>query len=173
MLRAAAVTTCALFSLAPALAAAATVKVPEGTEMQIRFNDSLSSGKNKEGDTFSISLDDTVRLADGVVLKPGYRGKGEVTGAKKKGMIGQAGELNVRLNYIKIGDTRVHLRANKGGEGKGAMGATIALTVLFGPLGLLKHGHDVEIPSGQVITAYVDDDAEIELPVAAPPAELD
>ena len=57
----------------------------------------------------------------------------------------------------------------QGGEGKGAMGATIALTVLFGPLGLLKRGHDIEIKPGQTLTAYVDQDAEIELPLPPPP----
>jgi hypothetical protein len=167
--RVAAALACAVLVAAPTLASAATVKVPEGTEMLIRFNDNLSSGKNSEGDTFSISLDDDVKLADGTVLKHGYGGKGEVTSAKKKGMMGQAGEMNVRLDYVRIGSTRVRLRASKGGEGKAAMGATIALTVLFGPLGLLKHGHDVEIKSGQTITAFVDQDAEIETPVAPPP----
>ena len=155
---------------APLLAHAETVKVPEGTELIIRFDDKLSSGSNTEGDQFSISLDDDVKLSDGTVLREGYRGKGEVTAAKKKGFMGQAGELNVRLNYIRVGDERVRLRASKGGEGKGAMGATVALTVLFGPLGLLKRGHDIEIKPGQTITAYVDQDAEITLPVAPPPA---
>lgn len=158
---------------APALASAATVKVPEGTEVRIRFNDNLSSGKNSEGDQFSISLDEPVTLADGSVLKSGYRGKGEVTQAKKRGFMGQPGEMNVRLNYIRVGDTRVHLRGLKGGEGQASMGATIALTVLFGPLGLLKHGHEIEIHQGQVITAYVDEDVNLETPFAPPPTSVD
>jgi hypothetical protein len=158
--------------LAPSLALAGTVKLQEGTEVTIRFEDKLSSATNKEGDTFSISLDDSIKLSDGTVLKPGYRGKGEVVSAEKKGFMGKAGELNVRLNYIKIGDDRVRLRANKGSEGKGALGATVALTVLFGPLGLLKRGHDIEIQKGQTLTAYVDEDAEITAPVAPPP-EID
>ena len=111
-----------------------------------------------------------MKVADGTVLQSGYRGKGEVTSAKKKGFMGQAGALNVRLTYIRIGDAKVRLRASKGGEGKGAMGATVALTVLFGPLGLLKRGHDIEIKPGQTITAYVDQDAEISTPVDPPPA---
>lgn len=49
------------------------------------------------------------------------------------------------------------------------MGFTIALTVLFGPLGLLKRGHDIEIKPGQTLTAYVDQDAEIDLPLPPPP----
>lgn len=160
---------CTVMAATPMLAFADTVKVPEGTEMVIRFEDALSSGTNAEGDQFAISLDRDVKLADGVVLKAGYRGKGEVLIAKKKGFVGQAGQLNVRLNYLRVGDTRIRLGGNKGSEGKGAMGATVALSVLFGPLGLLKHGHDVEIPKGQTFTAYVDSTVELETPVAPPP----
>lgn len=171
--RAAAALACVFLLGAPTLALADTIKVPEGTEMHIRFNDNLSSGKNSEGDQFSITLDEPIELADGQKIQNGYRGKGEVTSAKKKGMMGQAGEMNVRLNYIRVGDTRIRLRAQKGGDGKSSVGATVALTILFGPLGLLKHGHDIEIKSGQVITAYADEDANVDLPVAPPPKELD
>jgi hypothetical protein len=153
---------------APSLAFAG-VKVPEGTEMVVRLNDNLSSGTSTEGDQFSITLQEPVKLPDGTLLKAGYRGRGEVVKAKKKGFAGQGGELNIRINYIRIGDTRIRLRANKGGEGQGAMGATVALAVLFGPLGLLKHGHDVEIKAGQTLTAYVDADADLDAPVEPPP----
>ncbi len=154
---------------APPAPAVTKVKLREGEELVIRFEDRLSSGSNTAGDQFSIALEEDMKLADGTVIRAGYRGRGEVTDAKKKGFMGQAGELNVRLNYIRVGDTRVRLRASKGGEGKGAMGATIALTVLFGPLGLLKRGHDIEIKPGQTLTAYVDQDAEIDLPLPPPP----
>lgn len=139
--------------------------------MIIRFEDRLSSATNRGGDQFSIRLDDDVTLSDGTIVRSGYRGRGEVTDAEKRGMMGRAGTLNVRLNYVRIGDTRVRLRGNKGGEGKGAVGATVALTVLFGPLGLIKRGHDIEINPGQTITAFVDDDAELMLPLAAPPPD--
>jgi hypothetical protein len=98
--------------------------------MLIRFDEGLSSGRNSQGDKFSISLDDKVDLGGGVSLAAGYSGRGEVTSAQKKGFMGQAGELNVRLEYLRVGDTRIRLRANKGGEGKGSVGATVALTVL-------------------------------------------
>jgi hypothetical protein len=54
------------------------------------------------------------------------------------------------------------------GSGSDAEGATVTLVVLFGPLGLLKHGHDMEIPKGQAIKAYVDQDVDLPLPIAAP-----
>ncbi len=83
--------------------------------------------------------------------------------------MGQGGELNIKLDYLRVGETRIHLRGQKGGEGDGAMGATVALTVLFGPLGLLKHGHDMTINKGQELTAYVDQDAILDGNVPKPP----
>ncbi len=146
-----------------------SVRIPEGTEVRVQFDEQLSSATASSGDTFSISTDEDIRLSDGTIIRAGYRGKGEVTSADKNGMMGKAGQLNVRLIYMKIGDMRVRLRASKGEEGKNAVTSTVVLTVLFGPLGLIKHGHNIVIPKGQTMVAYVDDDADIPFPVAPPP----
>ncbi|HEY2661355.1 MAG TPA: hypothetical protein VGI79_16660 [Caulobacteraceae bacterium] len=148
-----------------------SVHVPEGTEVRIKFDEALSSATSTAGDTFSITTDEEMHLADGTTIAAGYRGKGEVTEADKKGMMGKPGQLNVRLSYVRVGDVRLHLRASKGAEGKDGVTSTIILTVLFGPLGLIKHGHDVVIPRGQTMVAYVDEDTVIPLPLDAPPRE--
>ncbi len=158
---------------APKAAPATTVlKIPEGTELQIRIDEKLSSASAQEDDKFSISLAEDATI-DGVTIPKGFRGRGTVQSAKKRKMMGQAGQLNIALDYIKIGDVKVHVRANKGKEGEGHMGATVALTILFGPLGLLKHGDDVVVNEGTIITGYVADDAEIPLPVATVPPSAD
>ncbi|MFZ0270008.1 hypothetical protein [Caulobacter sp.] len=105
------------------------------------------------------------------------KGAGEVTHAKKKGMMGKPGELNVRFDYLKAGDTKIKLRGQKGAEGDARYGTTITLTVLFGPLGLIKHGKDVEIKPGQKMTIFTDSDAMVNLagpvtPVATPAAPV-
>lgn len=150
-------------------AAPKTIRIKEGTELPMRFEEKLSSATAVMGDRFSIGLSDDVPLGDGVMLRDGYRGVGEVTAADKRGFIGKAGELNVRLNYLRVGDQRIPLRASRGQEGKGAIGATVALTVLFGPLGLLKRGKDIEVQKGQEMTAFVDQDVDLVLPLAAAP----
>jgi hypothetical protein len=147
-----------------------SVHVPEGAEVRVRFDDALSSATAATGDTFSVTTDEAIRLADGTVIPAGYHGKGEVTDAEKKGMMGKPGDLKVRLTYVSVGGVRMHLRASQGEEGKDSVTATIVLTVLFGPLGLIKHGHDVTIPKGQTLIAYVDEDTVLPLPIAAPPA---
>ena len=84
--------------------------------------------------------------------------------AKKKGYMGKGGELNVMLDYMLVNDQRIRLRSAAAREGNDKMGATVALTVLSGPLGLLKRGHDVEMNPGNVITAFVDQTTEVQAP---------
>jgi hypothetical protein len=153
----------------PAPSAATSVKVPEGTEVQLRLGERLSSATAAVGDTFEIVSDEEVTLPDGTILPAGYSGRGEVTIAEKNGMLGKSGQLGIRMNYLKVGTVRVHLRANKSGEGKSGVTNTVVVTVLFGPLGLLVHGHSIVYPKGQPITAYVDQDTQIDLPLAPPP----
>jgi hypothetical protein len=143
--------------------------MPEGTEVQLRLGERLSSATAAVGDTFEIVSDEEITLADGTILPAGYSGRGEVTIAEKNGMLGKSGELGIRVNYLKVGTVRVHLRANKSGEGKSGVTNTVVVTLLFGPLGLLVHGHSIVYPKGQPITAYVDQDTQIDLPLAPPP----
>jgi hypothetical protein len=44
------------------------------------------------------------------------------------------------------------------------VGTAVALTVLFGPIGLIKHGKNVEIKEGTLLTAYVDQDFAVAAP---------
>jgi hypothetical protein len=146
-----------------------SAQIPEGTEFRLQFDERLSSATNRQGDTFTVSLVSPVTLTDGTVIPAGFKGRGEVTAAEKRGMMGRAGDLSIRLEYIRIGATRVALRASRTSEGQAAMGSTIVLTVLFGPLGLLKRGKDIDIPRGQAISAFVDAPISIPLPIGAPP----
>ena len=136
--------------------------------MSIRFEDDVSSASATVGDRFTITSEEPIQLANGSSLPADLKGVGEVTAVKKKGMMGQGGDLSVRLDYLKVGTSRVNLRGSQGGSGNGAVGTTVALTVLFGLLGLLKHGHDMVIHKGQRIKAYVDQDVDVTLPSAAP-----
>ena len=69
-----------------------------------------------------------------------------------------------------IGETKVHLRANKSQDGKSNQ-TTIVLSLLISPLFLLVHGKDATIPKGQVIVGYVDTDVALPSPFAAPPIQ--
>jgi hypothetical protein len=73
-------------------------------------------------------------------------------------MMGKAGELNIRLETLRVGDIKIHLRGTKAKEGDGKVGTAVVLTVLFGPIGLIKHGKDIDIKEGAPLTAIVADD---------------
>jgi hypothetical protein len=130
----------------------------DGTDVNLKFSQDLSSKTSSEGDPVTLTLVDDVKVGDVVVAKAGSKAIGEVTKAEKSGMMGKAGELNIRLDYLKAGDVKVKLRGTRGKEGESGVTGTVVLTVLFGPIGLIKHGKNVEIKQGQALHAFVGDD---------------
>ncbi len=137
------------------------VVLKEGTEVKLKFAQDLSSKTATEGDPVNFTVDQDVAADTTVVVRSGASAVGEVTRAEKAGHMGKAGQLSVRLNYMKAGDKRVRLRGTKGKEGEGKTGTAVTLTVLFGPLGLLKHGKQVEVKEGSPLTGYVDEDVSL------------
>jgi hypothetical protein len=136
---------------------AAKITLKEGSDVPLKFAQDLTSKTAQEGDPVSLVLDQDLKVGDIVVVKAGAKAVGTITHSKKAGMMGKAGELNMRLEYLLAEDNRVKLRGSKGKEGEGKEGATVALTVLFGPIGLIKHGKNVEIKSGTPLLAYLDE----------------
>jgi hypothetical protein len=149
-------------SAAAAPAAAAKLILKEGTDVKLKFSDDLSSKTANEGDPVNLVLDEDLKVGDVVVVKAGAKATGTITNAKKAGMMGKAGELNMRLEHLKAGDQRVRLRGSKGKEGEGKVGTAVALTVLFGPIGLIKHGKNVDVKAGTPLAAYVDEDIPLD-----------
>ena len=133
----------------------------EGTDVKLKFRDGLSSKTATEGDPVNLLLDEDLKVGEVTVAKAGAIAVGTITHAKKSGMLGRAGELNMRLDYLRTGNTKVKLRGSKGKEGQGKERTMVALTVLFGPIGLIKHGKQVEIKEGTPLLAYVDQDLEL------------
>lgn len=129
----------------------------EGTDVNLKFAQDLSSKTAAEDDPVNLVLAEDLKIGDVVVAKAGAKAVGTITHSKKAGMMGKPGELNMRLQYLLVGDTRVKLRGTKGKEGQGKEGTAVALTVLFGPIGLIKHGKNVEIKEGTPLQAYTDE----------------
>ena len=154
-------------SARPAEVTTATAKpadklsLKEGTDVNLKFAQDLSSKTAAEDDPVNLVLDQDLKVGDVVVAKAGAKAVGTITHSKKAGMMGKAGELNMRLQYLIVGDTRVKLRGTKGKEGQGKEGTAVALTVLFGPIGLIKHGKNVDIKQGTPLLAYVDENYDI------------
>jgi hypothetical protein len=149
---------------APAADPAAKMVLKEGTDVKLKFAQDLSSKTANDDDPVNLVLDEDLKVGDATVCKAGAKAVGTVTHAKKAGMLGKGGELNLRLEYIIVNDTRMRLRGTKGKEGEGKVGTAVALTVLFGPIGLIKHGKNVEVKQGTPLLAYVDQDFTVPPP---------
>ncbi len=149
---------------APAAEPPAKLILKEGTDVKLKFAQDLSSKTATDDDPVNLVLDEDLKVGDVTVAKAGAKALGTVTHAKKAGMMGKGGELNLRLEYLLVGDSRMRLRGTKGKEGEGKVGTAVALTVLFGPIGLIKHGKNVEVKQGTPLLAYVDQDFSVPPP---------
>jgi len=147
-----------------ALAPAEKLVLREGADVSLKFAQDLSSKTANDDDSVALVVDQDIKVGNVVVVKAGAKAVGTITHAKKAGMMGKAGELNMRLDYLITDSGRLRLRGTKGKEGEGKVGATVALTVLFGPIGLIKHGKDVEIKQGTALQVYTDENYDV--PVA-------
>src|ERR1700733_8192035 len=155
----AAVATSGTAAPSPALPdASGKYKLHEGEDVNLIFAQDLSSKTASEGDPVLLTLVDDLKVGGVVVAKAGSKAVGEGTKAEKSGMMGKAGDLNIRLDYLKVGDDKIRLRGTKGKEGASGTTGAVVLTVLFGPIGLIKHGKNVEIKQGQSLHAFVGDD---------------
>jgi hypothetical protein len=130
----------------------------DSSEAPLKFVADVSSKTAHEGDPVEFVLDQDIKVADAIVVAKGSHAVATVSTAKKAGMMGRPGELSIQLQYLIAGSNHIRLRGTKGREGENKTGATVALTVLFGPIGLIKHGKDVSITAGTPFTAYVDQD---------------
>ena len=130
----------------------------EGVQVSLKFAADLNSKTAHEGDPVEFLLDDDLKVGTAIVVPKGAHAVATVTDAKKAGMMGRPGELSVQMQYLVSGNNHVRIRGTKGREGDSKTGATVALTVLFGPIGLIKHGKNVDIPAGTPLIAYIDQD---------------
>jgi hypothetical protein len=147
-----------------AVAAPEKLILKEGADVSLKFAQDLSSKTANDDDPVSLVLDQDIKVGDVVVVKAGAKAVGTITHSKKAGMMGKAGELNMRLDYLITDGGRLRLRGTKGKEGEGKVGATVALTVLFGPIGLIKHGKNVEIKQGTPLLVYTDENYDVPRP---------
>ena len=139
----------------------AKVTLKDGTEVNLKLAQGLSSKTAAVGDGVEMLLDQDLIVDKILVAKKGSRALATVSNAKKAGMAGKGGELNLRLEYLKAGDTKVKLRGAQAKNGDNKTGATVGLVLAFGALGFLKHGKQAEVKEGTPVKAFVDEDVQV------------
>jgi hypothetical protein len=138
-----------------------TLLLKEGTEVKLKMRDKLTSKTAVEGDPVNLILDQDLKVGEATVARAGSVAVGTVSHTHKAGMLGRAGDLGLSLEYLKADDSTVRLRGTKGKQGQGKEATAVALTVLFGPIGLIKRGRNAEFQEETPLVAYVDQDTEL------------
>jgi hypothetical protein len=145
-------------------AQAREVTIPDGTEFTVEATEEISSKTAAEGDPLTFKVVDDLKINGQTVIAAGTLVKGSVSQAKKAGMMGKGGQLGIRIETTTAVDgQKIKLRASKGKEGDDKTGTTVALVVLFGPLGFLKHGKNAKIKAGTKIQVFTDEEKKVQL----------
>lgn len=139
-----------------------TIVIPDGTEISAVTIETISSKTAREDDPITFKVDEDVVIDGTVVIAKGTIVKGVVSEAKKSGFFGKGGQLNIRVeSTTTVDNQKLKLRASKGKEGDNKTGTTVALVVLFGPLGFLKKGKNAEIKEGTKIKIFTDEEKKV------------
>lgn len=130
----------------------------EGTAVKLKLLHSLNSKTVVVDDPLNFSVAEDVVVDGRTVVKKGAVAIGRVRQAKPAGMLGRGAQLALDVQYMKVGRIRVPLRGSQARGGQGKKGEMVALVVVFGLSGLVKHGSEIEVKEGSIFTAYVDQD---------------
>ena len=150
-------TSCFLLAALSVCAQPALV-LKEGEEVQLKFAQPLTSKTAVTDDPVEFTLAEDLKVGEIVVAAAGSKAVGVVSSSRKAGMMGKAGDLSVRVEYLRTDAGKIRLRGSRGREGEGKVGTAVVLTVLFGPIGLIKKGKDIEVKAGTALKVFVADD---------------
>ena len=114
---------------APAAASPSKAVLKEGTEVSLKLMQSLSSKTATVGDPVDMTLDQDLLVGQTVVVKKGAKALATITNAKKAGMMGRGGELNLHLEYLLAEGGKVRLRGVQGRQGDDKTGATVGTII--------------------------------------------
>jgi len=138
--------------------------IPDGMEFSVVTIDEITSKTAAEGDPLTFKVAEDVKIDGQVVIAKDSLVKGTVAQAKKAGMMGRGGTLGIRVeSTVTVDNQKLKLRSSKGKEGDDKTGTTVALVVLFGPLGFLKKGKNAVIKPGTPIKVYTDEEKKVEI----------
>jgi hypothetical protein len=158
-----------------ALTVLGQVRVPEGTKMRIRLEQSITSATAEEGQTVELSVADAVKINNIVVFPEGSRVTGTITQAQEKRRMGRAGKLDFSIDRAKATDDQwVPLRYTlnkKSGESHAVRTGVITAgaAIVFwpaAPVFLLMKGKDITINKGVTFDVFTDTEHVVG---AAPP----
>ena len=148
-----------------------SVTIPAGTIAKMKTLEALNSKTAQEGDTVHFAVSEDVVVGDVVAIPRGMEAEGTITNARKSGMFGKDGKIEITYHTVRAADnTPVPLIIGEKTKEEykrtaGAVGASAAGAIILGPVGLVGglfvHGNDVDIPVGTEMLAEAKDNTEV------------
>jgi hypothetical protein len=90
-----------------------TSAAPVGTTLAISLNQTLSTETNRQGDSFTATLQDAIRDSNGNVIVPaGATVRGRVTQVEKSGRVGETAVIKVAFESVAFGGNSYPLEAS-------------------------------------------------------------
>jgi len=133
----------------------------EGTEIKLKFAQNVTSRVTRPGQMIEFVVAEPV-VVDGVLLiKQGARSIGYVANTESASGTGKGGTMEIRMEAVRTRGNMVKLTGADSRTEKRASGRVVGMTILFGLSGFLSaRGHEVKIPEGTPMTAYVAETVE-------------
>ncbi|HXJ06440.1 MAG TPA: hypothetical protein VNH65_15150 [Candidatus Acidoferrum sp.] len=122
------------------------VLLTEGTEITLRMAQDISSRAARPGEPIELALAEDLKVGDLVVAKEGARALGEVVKARRPDFWGEAGEVSLRVHFLRVGEQKVEIR--------GALGSAGTRYVVI-------RGSQAIIKAGTQVKAFVAADVEV------------
>lgn len=148
-----------------------TVTIPTGTIVTLKNRDTITSEHLEEGDTVRFIVADDVVVGDVVAIPKGMETDGTVTKARKAGRFGRNGKVEITYDSVRGADgTPVPLTIGEKTKEQykkaaGAVGASAAGAIIFGPVGLVGglfvKGDNVNIPAGSTLYCETKEDTTV------------
>ncbi len=122
------------------------VLLTEGTELTLRMAQDISSRAARPGEPIELTLAEDLKVGDAIVATAGARALGEVVQGKRPDFWGEAGEVSLRVHFLRVGDQKVEIR--------GALGSAGTRYVVI-------RGSQAVIKAGTLVKAFVAEDVEV------------
>lgn len=139
-----------------------TVVLKAGTVIPMELISTITSKSARSGQMVDFRVMSDVKVDGKTVISAGSIAQGQIVRAKKSGLLGSEGELEIAVKSIKAVDgTNVYLTTNNlSDEGSNKVALSIVLTIccLFG---FLIKGGQAEIPAGTQVQGMVASNTEI------------
>ena len=178
-----------LFQFPKQAPAPCTVAVPDGTPVDVRVQDELSSQHLRDGDVVTFEVAEPVKVGNAVIISQGAAATARIVGTRSAGHFGRQGRLGWMMDAVTAVDgTKVPLRFIKempvGGAGAKdlskkqiAAGVAVAspLILYYSPLILAaipfvaaQKGKPEIIPAGERYLVFVSGEVRIQIQDAKP-----